>query len=118
MPHLVRLYIRQVAIGFALSATFVAALLYVGLVVPRLPRRLMIALTLACALVWLVLMGLAGGARAAVAYLPLAGATFIPLRTERTREIGLIWRADHDPESTTGLFLEAARGLTAHSSAQ
>ena len=51
-------------------------------------------------------------------YLPLAGATFIPLRTERTREIGLIWRADHDPESTTGLFLEAARGLTAHSSAQ
>ena len=27
MPHLVRLYIRQVAIGFALSATFVAALL-------------------------------------------------------------------------------------------
>ena len=27
MPHLVRLYIRQVAIGFALSAMFVSALL-------------------------------------------------------------------------------------------
>jgi hypothetical protein len=27
MPHLVRLYIRQVAIGFALSAVFVSALL-------------------------------------------------------------------------------------------
>lgn len=32
MPHLVRLYIRQVAIGFGLSAGFVAALLYLNVV--------------------------------------------------------------------------------------
>ena len=30
MPHLVRLYIRQVAIGYAVSAAFVALLLYLN----------------------------------------------------------------------------------------
>lgn len=30
MPHLVRLYIRQVAIGFAISAGFVTTLLYLN----------------------------------------------------------------------------------------
>lgn len=30
MPHLVRLYIRQVAIGYALSAAFVAVLLWLN----------------------------------------------------------------------------------------
>lgn len=42
-------------------------------------------------------------------YLQLPGAVFIPLTTRRTREVGLIWRADQDPASTPGLFLDSAR---------
>ena len=44
-------------------------------------------------------------------YLLLSGAVFVPLRTRRTRQIGLIWRSDQDPESTPGLFLADARSL-------
>lgn len=42
-------------------------------------------------------------------YLQLPGTVFIPLRTPRTREVGLIWRAGQDPVSTPGLFLNSAR---------
>jgi len=63
---------RLMALAVA-GAAFVAALLYVALALPRLPRRLAIALTLTCAVVWLVLLWLAGWARSPAAYLPLAG---------------------------------------------
>lgn len=48
-------------------------------------------------------------------YLQLPGTVFIPLRTSRTREVGLVWRAGQDPASTPGLFLEGARRALADS---
>ncbi|MDN6513789.1 MAG: LysR substrate-binding domain-containing protein, partial [Acidipropionibacterium jensenii] len=42
-------------------------------------------------------------------HLQLAGTVFVPLLTERTREVGLVWRADQDVRSTPGLLLATAR---------
>lgn len=46
-------------------------------------------------------------------YLHLAGTVFVPLRTWRTREVGLVRRADQDLDSTPGLLLSAARNVLA-----
>lgn len=48
-------------------------------------------------------------------HLQLPGTVFVPLRTARTREVGLVWRTDQDPASTPGLFLRSARKALAGS---
>ena len=63
MPQL----IAWAAIGIA----FAAALLYVALGLPRLPRRLAIAITLAACVVWFALLWLAAWPGAAGGFIPL-----------------------------------------------
>ncbi len=55
----------------AIGTAFAAALLYVALGLPRLPRRLAIAITLAACLVWFVLLWLAAWPGAAGGFIPL-----------------------------------------------